>query len=55
MGRKCVVVTLLKSDTVQAYGHTEADTRPVGVGLRKQPKDLITSELERGAWAWSDS
>ncbi len=48
-------VTLLQSVIVQVCGHTEAGTRPVGVGLRKKPKDLIISELERGVWSWSDS
>jgi hypothetical protein len=45
-----VYVTLLQSDTVQTYGRTKAGTRPVGVGLRKRPKDLIASE--RGVWSW---
>jgi hypothetical protein len=44
-----VYATLLQSDTVQSYGRTKADTRytrPVGVGLRKKPKDLTASERE---------
>ncbi len=44
MGRVCrVCATLLQSDIVQSYGRT-TDTRTVGVGLRKKPKDLIASE-----------
>ncbi len=39
-------VTLLQSGTVQSYGLAKEDTRPVGVGLRKNPKDLIESERE---------
>ena len=38
--------TLLQSDTVQSYGHSKAGTRPVGVELRKKPKDLSVSERE---------
>jgi hypothetical protein len=38
--------TLLQSDTVQEYGHTIVGTSPVGVGLRKNPKDLSASERE---------
>jgi hypothetical protein len=41
-----VYVTLLQSDTVQSYGHAKTDTRPVGAGLYKKPKDLIASESE---------
>ena len=42
-----VYVTLIQSDTVQEYGHTKADTSPVGVGPWKktvEPKDLSASE-----------
>ena len=39
--------TLLQSDTVQSYGHSKTDTRPVGVGLRKKPMDLSASEREK--------
>jgi hypothetical protein len=46
MGRVCVYATLLQSDTGQVYGRTEVGTRPVGVGLRKKPRDLIASERE---------
>ncbi len=46
-----VYVTLLQSDTVQSYGLVKAGTSPVGVGLRKKPKDLIASDVEeRGHW-----
>ena len=38
--------TLLQSDTVQSYGRAKAVTRPVGVGLRKKPKDLTASKKE---------
>ena len=38
--------TLLQSDTVQSYGLTEVDTRPVGVELCKKPKDLSVSDRE---------
>ena len=38
--------TLLQSDTVQSYGRAKAGTRPVGVGLRKKPKDLSVGERE---------
>ena len=38
--------TLLQSDTVQPYGRTKAGMWSVGVGLRKQPKDLSVSERE---------
>jgi hypothetical protein len=41
-----VYSTLLQSDTVQSYGRSKAGTRPVGFGLRKKPKDLITSDRE---------
>jgi hypothetical protein len=41
-----VYVTLLQSDTVQEYGLSKGDTSPVGVGLRKKPKDLSASERE---------
>ena len=37
---------LLQSDTVQPYGCAKAGTSPVGVGLRKKPKDLSESEKE---------
>ncbi len=37
---------VMQSDTVQSYGPTEVDTRPVGVDLRKKPKDLSTSDRE---------
>jgi hypothetical protein len=36
----------LQSDTVQTYGRSKTGTRPVEVGLRKKPKDLIGSERE---------
>jgi hypothetical protein len=36
----------MQSDTLQAYGRAKADTRPVGVGLSKKPKDLSVSERE---------
>ncbi len=42
----CVFASLMKSDTVQSYGRVKADTRPVGVELRKKPKDLSASERE---------
>ena len=46
-----VHVTLLQSDTVQSYGLVKTGTSPVGVGLRKKPKDLIASDVEeRGHW-----
>ena len=38
--------TLLQSDTVQSYGHAKEDMSPVGVGLKKKPKDLSASEWE---------
>ena len=38
--------TLSQSDTVQSYGHSITGTRPVGVELRKKPKDLIAHESE---------
>ena len=38
--------TLLQSDTVQPYGRAKEGTRPVGVELRKKPKDLSASERE---------
>ena len=41
-----VYTTLLQSDTVQSYGHPKGDTKPVGVDLRKKPKDLSESERE---------
>ena len=41
-----VYSTLLQSDTVQSYGRSKTGTRPVGLGLRKKPKDLITSDRE---------
>ena len=41
--------TLLQSDTLKPYGRAKAGTRPVGVELRKKPKDLSTHESdERG-------
>ncbi len=42
----CVYAALIQSDTLQAYGRAKADTRPVGVGLSKKPKDLSVSERE---------
>jgi hypothetical protein len=41
-----VYATLLQSGTIQSYGRAKAGTRPVGVRLRKKPKDLIASERE---------
>ena len=41
-----VYTTLLQSDTVQSYGHGKSVTRPVGVDLRKKPKDLSAIESE---------
>ena len=41
-----VYSTLLQSDTVQSYGRSKTDTRPVGVDLLKKPKDLSGSESE---------
>ena len=39
--------TLMQSDTVQSYGRAKiADTRPVGVELRKKPKDLSANKSE---------
>jgi hypothetical protein len=38
--------TLIQSDTVHPYGCAKADTRTVGVDLRKKPKDLSVSERE---------
>ncbi len=38
--------TQLQSDTVQLYGRAKSVTSPVGVELRKKPKDLSASERE---------
>jgi hypothetical protein len=38
--------TLFQSDTVQTYGPGKEDTRPVGFGLHKKPKDLSPSDRE---------
>ena len=38
--------TLLQSDTLKPQGRAKAGTRPVGVELRKKPKDLSASERE---------
>ena len=42
----CVYATLLQSDTLNPYGRAKTGTSPVGVELRKKPKDLSVSERE---------
>ena len=43
-------VTLMQSDTVQSHGRAKAETSPVGVGLRKKPKDLSAHEISHEDW-----
>jgi hypothetical protein len=40
-----VHATLLQSDTVHPYGRAKAGTRPLGVELRKKPKDLSAHDM----------
>ena len=38
--------TLMQSDTLKSDGHEKSGTSPLGVELRKKPKDLSASERE---------
>ncbi len=45
-----VYATLLQSDTVQPYGRAKAGTRPVGVEMRKKPKEGGGGAKEVSCW-----